>query len=349
MSRSKRQKRRSYTPADWENLPDEEILQFRVRDLGLQIHNSPVAEFIQKLHGELDSHGIRFHPPCYLADEWFCPDGIPIIGIPFCLAHPRLKRVEEKMMYEVEGGTAESCMKLLRHECGHAVNYAYGLYKRTRWRELFGHFSTRYSSSYGFQPYSRRYVTHLEGSYAQAHPDEDFAETFAVWLTPNSGWEEKYVDWPVVKKLRYVNHLMRAIGDRPPAAVARQTPWSAARMTSTLAAHYERKRKYLGEDFSGYYDASLKRLFSLKQASDPARKASKLLRRYRRQIMNGVSAWTGQRKYDIHQLVNKLVKRCDSLDLYANAPDTEMAVDVTAFVTAVANNVLRPGTRGKRE
>ena len=333
---------------DWDKLPDDEIMKIRVRDLNLQIQDSELEPLIERLYEELDAHGISFHPSCYLADEWFCPEKVPIIGIPFCLAHPRLKQIEQKMLYEVEGGTDESCMKLLRHECGHALNYAYDVYKKTRWRELFGLFSARYSDSYYYLPYSRRFVIHLEDNYAQSHPDEDFAETFAVWLTPNSNWEQKYQDWPVIKKLRYVDSLMKRIGSRPAVNTVRERPpWSASRMTSTLAAHYERKRKALGSEFQGFYDDSLEALFSSKPAG--ALRASRLLRHHRRELVDSVSRWTGHRKYDIRQLVNTLIARCDALNLYAKPTQTDNIIGLTSLLTAIAGNTLKPFRRYTRQ
>ncbi|MHC4618201.1 MAG: putative zinc-binding metallopeptidase [Planctomycetota bacterium] len=334
---------------DWEGLPDEEILRMRVRDLHVQIPGSPLEPLIQRLYDELEAKGIGFRPPCYLADEWLCPDKVPIMGIPFCLAHPRLKHIEQKMMLEVEGGTEQSCMGLLRHECGHALNYAYELYRRTRWRELFGPFSAAYSDSYYFRPYSRRYVIHLEDSYAQAHPDEDFAETFAVWLAPDSRWEQKYRGWPVIGKLLYVDGLARRIGDRPPLnTVQGRPPWSASRMTSTLAAHYERKRRELGSEFQGFYDDSLKVLFTTKHDSPSDLKASKLLRHNRRLLVNNVTRWTGHRKYDVQQLVNNLIGRCEALELYSRSDEAENVMGVTALLTAIASNTLRIARRSKR-
>jgi len=335
---------------NWEKLSDEEILQIRVRDLNLQIPGTELEPLIERLYKELDARGIRFHPPCYLADEWFCPEKVPIIGIPFCLAHPRLKHIEQKMLYEVEGGTEASCMKLLRHECGHALNYAYELYKKTRWRELFGLFSSRYSGSYYFQPYSRRYVIHLEDNYAQSHPDEDFAETFAVWLTPNSNWEQKYQGWPVIKKLRYVDGLMKRIGDQPPVNTVRESPpWSASRMISTLAAHYERKRRALGSEFQGFYDDSLETLFASKPGGSLSVKASRFLRQHRRELVDSVSRWTGHRKYDIRQLVNTLIARCDALELYARPGQIQSIIGLTALLTAIAGNTLKPFRRYTRQ
>ncbi|MDA1087082.1 MAG: hypothetical protein O2901_08715 [Verrucomicrobia bacterium] len=342
MARTLKPRSRVLSPSDWENLPDEELLPLRVRDLGLKIEDSPLQACVNQLYEELSARGLSFRPPCFLADEWFCPDKVPIIGIPFCLSHPRLKQIEQRKMYEVEGGVDASCMRLLRHECGHAINYAYDLYKRTRWRELFGAFSAHYSTIYHFQPYSRHYVMHLEDNYAQAHPDEDFAETFAVWLTPGSDWENKYAHWPVISKLRYVDNLMRRIGEKTPTNTQRQTPYSASRMTSTLEAYYARKRKYMGEDFPGYYDDSLKVVFSEARESAGATRAARVLRKFRKQIVKGVTAWTRHRKYDIHHLVRRLVRRCDALGLYTRSGEAETVIEVTALVCAIVDRALTP-------
>jgi hypothetical protein len=331
------------TPSQWENLSDEELLQLRVCDLGLAIPGTVLDERLARLHAELDERGIQFHPPAYLADEWLCPDKVPIIGIPFFLAHPRLTHLERKMMLEAEGRTDAWCMKLLRHECGHALNYAYLLYRRTRWRELFGPFSARYSSSYTTQPYSRRFVNHLEDNYAQAHPDEDFAETFAVWLAPHSRWRETYKGWPVLRKLAYVERVMGQIAGRPPLNTDHQTPWAAARMRSTLAVYYERKRRALGDDFPGYYDPALRRLFP-PSSSSPAEddtSAAAFLRRNRRRIVDSVAAWTHHRKYDIDKLVRKLILRCRELGGHVQHSELDTAVQVTALVAAIMSNVGR--------
>ena len=326
---------------DWEEMPDESLLQMRIRDLTLQIPGSLMEPYVERLYEELDAKGITFHPPCYLADEWLTPDKVPIVGIPFCLVHPRLRQLEQKLMYEVEGGTDDASMKLLRHECGHAINYAYQLYHRTRWRQLFGLFSVAYSNSYFYQPYSRRFVIHLKDNYAQSHPDEDFAETFAVWLMPESQWQEKYKDWPVLKKLRYVDNVMKDIADKAPRVTLKgQPPYSAVRMRSTLATHYERKRRVLGSEFQGFYDDSLRELFVMKHPAPSASKASQVLRAHRAQLVRNVTRWTGHRKYDIYQLVNRLAARCDELGLAARTGDQENMIGLTALLTAIASNTL---------
>src|ERR1700758_375860 len=162
----------------------QEILDKPIRDLGLKIEGSPLDRLVQQLYRELERKGLtRFHPACYLTDEWGCPSGEPVIGIPFYLAHPELSAFE-KEMNDLED--PREVMMYLRHEAGHAFNYAYKLYNTPEWKQLFGSFRRRYRDNYRPVPFSRNYVRHLAGWYAQKHPDEDFAETFAVWLTPRS-------------------------------------------------------------------------------------------------------------------------------------------------------------------
>ena len=293
-----RKRSKILSPKEWEKLPDSQLLDIPVRELGLKIEGTPLEDYVARLYDELAARGIGCRPPAYLADEWLCPDKIPVIGIPFYLAHRRLKSLERKMMLEVEGGTDTSCMKLLRHEAGHALNYAYELFKRTRWREHFGRFSAKYSENYDARPYSKQYVIHLRGNYAQAHPDEDFAETFAVWLGPENRWRDRYKGWPALKKLRYVDLVARRTLTQPPVVTKRETPWSAARMRSTLATYYERRRKHLKDDFPGYYDPALKRMFTEDPPDDLSEPASAFLKQWKRHIVDSVTMWTGERKFD---------------------------------------------------
>ena len=332
---------------NWEKLSNDELLQVRIKDLGLQISGSWLETAIELLHQELEAKDLCFRPSCYLSDEWLCPDKEPIIGIPFCLAHPRLISIEIEMMYEAEGDNQADCMKLLRHECGHAINYAYKLYTRTRWRELFGCFTTRYSDSYRYQPYSRRFVVHLDDHYAQAHPDEDFAETFAVWLSPQNQWQQKYAKWPALQKLVYVDSLMKKIGSRPPIVTApSSTPWAARRMRSTLGSYYERKRNQLGSEFKGYYDDSLKNVFSTELKNEKNVRAAKILRKHKRSIVDHLATWTGHRKFDLHKLINRITARCESLDLYA-ADDLKELIGVTAFLATIACGTGRNISQGR--
>jgi hypothetical protein len=115
------------------------------------------------------------------------------------------------MTREVEGGNRPWLMRILRHEAGHALDTAYRLRRRRRWRDVFGPASLPYPERYRARPGSRRYVHHLGGWYAQAHPTEDFAETFAVWLAPRSGWRRQYAGWPALGKIEMVDELMSEV------------------------------------------------------------------------------------------------------------------------------------------
>ncbi len=322
---------------------EEKLLSVRLCDLGLKIEGTWLEGCIDQLYRELDAKGIKFHPPCYLADEWLCPDGEPIIGIAFFLAHPRLKRLEHKMMLEVEGGNKTWCMKLLRHEAGHALNYAYGFYRRKKWREIFGPFSAEYGGSYKYRPYSKSFVRHLEEWYAQYHPDEDFAETFAVWLNPKSHWEEKYKGWKALKKLEYVDELMKEIADGPPRKAKGDKYWDISRMKTTLRTFYKRKRKLYEEEYPDFHDFCLKKICPERPAGEKGEKAYKIIRKYRREILDHVSKWTGEKKFIINRLLRDLIGRCRDLGLEAGPDEIRTVMSITSYVTAQIMHYLYTG------
>ena len=127
----------------------------------------------------------------------------------------------------------------LRHEAGHAFNYAYRLYRTPEWRDLFGPFRRPYRDDYHPVPFSRRFVRHIAGWYAQKHPDEDFAETFAVWLTPRSQWRKRYKGWGALAKLRYVDRMARRFRDTEPLRKRGQTDVTVEEMETTVEQFYE--------------------------------------------------------------------------------------------------------------
>src|SRR5215213_2010133 len=190
------------TPESWEG-ERRSLLDKRISELGLSVAGSMVERLQEQLYRELGQKGLRFRPPVYLSDQWGCPDGTPLIGVPFYLADPRLERIEAEMSFGVESD-AES-MRYLRHEAGHAFNYAFALHERPEWQQLFGSFSRPYRERYRANPFSRDHVRHILTWYAQKHPDEDFAETFAVWLTPDVDWASEYAGWPALAKLEYTD------------------------------------------------------------------------------------------------------------------------------------------------
>ena len=333
----------SSSPA-WENLDDATLLKWRVCELKVSIEGSPLAARITQLYEELHARGLQFRPPCYLATEWLCPDGVPAIGIPFYLVHSRLVRLEKTMMLEAEGADEKECMKLLRHEAGHAFNYAYKLYRRTRWRELFGSMTADYEPhEYYMRPYSRQYVVHLEDNYAQAHPDEDFAETFAVWLTPGLDWRARYAEWGALKKLEYVDHLMRQIAQHRPLVASGPRRWAAKNTRATLDKHYRQKRKEFATAYPGFYDKALHRLFTT-DAGDQV-SAARFLSRNRRKLVDTIALWARVPKYVADNIIRRLGARARELGLRLRGPEQDhllpAGICIASFVLEARERYLR--------
>jgi hypothetical protein len=327
----------------WADLPDEQLLDVRFNELGLQIEGSWLEARVASLREELHARGLTFEPHCWLSSEWFTPDGVPGIAIPFYLAHPRLMRLENAQMLEVEGGTPEWCMQILRHEAGHAFDNAYDLRKRRRRVRVFGSPSTPYPDFYLPKPYSKSFVLHLDSWYAQSHPDEDFAETFAVWLTPDSDWRVRYADWPALKKLEYVDELMREIAGQPPVVSARRRVDPLERLRSTLRRHYARKRAHYGVQHPDFYDRDLRRLFSNAAEHRRNLKASRFIYRIRRDVRRLVAEWTGSYQYTIDQVIQDVIRRCDELGLRLKYPEARTKLDFTMLLTVQTMNYLHSG------
>lgn len=330
-------------PAEWINLSDDELLERKISQLGLTLEATSLQPLVQQLYDELSQKGLAFHPPCFVGDEWFVPVGIPAIFVPFFLVNDRLRRLERKIILEVEGETPEWFMKLMRHEAAHAYSYAYRLYKRKKWQQTFGLASTQESEFYRPRPYSRSFVVHLDDWYAQSHPDEDFAETFAVWLTPGFNWNDRYRGWKAANKLEYVDQLMRSIAGQPP---LHQPAFKAPDydcLNIKLKTYYARKRKLYEDSYPDFYDNDLRQLFSAESQMPEHPKASHYLRRHRRPIMNSVCQWTNEKKYRVNKLLNRLIERCDALGLHVKHDDSNLNLQVSSYITTLVMNHLFTG------
>jgi hypothetical protein len=291
------------------------LLGLRFCDLKLKIERSPVAKRVRRLYRELDKRQIGFRPHVWLSEEWFSPDGVPGIAVPFYLAHPRLERLERRMMRNVEGGSAESAMRILRHEAGHAIDTAYRLRRRKRWREIFGPASLPYPDTYRARPGSRRYVQHLGEWYAQAHPCEDFAETFAVWLKPNSSWRRTYAQWPAFHKLEFVDELLENVrGTRPPVR-NREVVEPLRENTHTLADHYRRKLRRYSMYRRTVTDHLLERVFTAERLRRAPR-ASTFLRAHSLHLVNATMRELHAERYSVEQILRIVVERAEKLGLW---------------------------------
>jgi hypothetical protein len=328
---------------EWASWPDEKLLDLRFCDLDLRIETTDLEVQIQQLYRDLAEHGIGFRPHFWLSDEWFTPDGVPGVAIPFYLAHPRLARLELSHMLEVEGGTPEWCLRILRHETGHAIDNAYCLRRRRHRQQLFGKSSQEYPEHYIPRPYSKSYVRHLDPWYGQSHPDEDFAETFAVWLTPASQWRKRYADWPALKKLEYVDTLMQQIGTQEPLVTSRRRVEPLSRLRKTLRRYYQQKRERYGIDYPNVYDSELRRLFSAAPEFKRSITAARFLGRIRRDIRRTVAHWTGEYQYTIDQVLNDMIKRCQELKLRLVASEDQTRLDFAILLTVQTMNYLHSG------
>jgi len=327
----------------WASATDEELLQFRMCDLGVSIEGTDVEPRIAQLGAELDARGLKFRPHFWLSDEWFTPDGVPGIAIPYYLAHPRLAKLELAQMLEVEGGDPESCLRILRHEAGHAIDNAYQLRRRPTRRRTFGTPATPYPEYYTPKPYSKSFVHHLDHWYAQSHPDEDFAETFAVWLDPQSLWTTRYAGWPVQRKLEYMDRLMRELARRRPEVTSKRRVDPVSRLRKTLAEHYRKKREHYGLDHPDFYDSDLRNLFS--DAPEYAKNlaAARFVRRIRKESRATVASFTDSYQYTIDQLLEKIIVRCRELNLRLSESEAESRVDFLVFLTVQTMNYLHSG------
>jgi hypothetical protein len=326
-----------------DELKDEELLDVRLCDLPVKFSGTVLEERVERLHEELAERGLRFRPHVWLSEEWFCPDGVAGFAIPFYLAHPRLMKLERAQMLEVEGGTEKECLGIMRHEAGHALSNAFRLHHRRKWREHFGRFSEPYPNYYQPNPNSRDYVLHLGAWYAQAHPAEDFAETFAVWLAPASRWQKRYVSWPAMRKLRYVDELMSELEGKRPAAGGRGEVEPLSRITKTLREHYRKKRGHYSFQWPAYYDRDLKRTFSAEARHAAHQSAVSLLKRHRRELRHLVADVTGIHHYTVDQLLKSMIDRCKVLRLRVPLREQEAKQRALIMLTAYTMNIIHAG------
>jgi hypothetical protein len=312
------------------------LLSRRIKDLSLKIEGSYLEGLISRLYNELENAGILFKPKVYLSNGWGCPDGVPVIGIPFYLADKRLTQLEGQLSgSEVE--TETETMMLLRHEAGHAFNYAYLLYKELKWRQLFGRFDKPYVEDYRPVPFTARFVRHTPGWYGQKHPDEDFAETFAVWLTPGSNWKEIYTGTRALAKLLYVGRLAKEYGSKSPDITSEILDRPVQKMTMTLGAWYRAYRETYSNKITlpHVLDVDLRNLLP----ADRGVQADEVLRSRKGQLVKLVNGWTGINRHILSSLIEELISRFSASELKIEEREVEERItNIAVFITALAMN-----------
>jgi hypothetical protein len=333
----------SPVPADWPQLTDDELLALRLADLPLEIEGTVLEGRLAKLAAELEARELRLPIHFYISTEWFTSDGTTSMAVPFYLTHPRLERLEKAQMLEVEGSDPEWCMRILRHEAGHVIDNAFKLRLRRRRRALFGPSSLPYPERYDPKPYSRSFVLHLDPWYSQSHPDEDFAETFAVWLTPESDWRKRYEGWPALAKLEYVDELMRELRGNSPLVVDATEVDPLRGFRHTLKHHYRLKRRHYGVDYPTFYDRDLRRLFSDAPEFAANITAAQFIAKIRKPVRRVVASWTGIYQYTIDRVIEDMIARCRDLKLRLAIPEETARHEFTVLLTVQAMNYLHSG------
>jgi hypothetical protein len=314
---------------EWAHWAEDKLLKLRLKDLHLSVDGTWLEGCLHDLYDELEQRSLRIRPHVWLSDEWFSPDTTPGIAIPFYLAHPRLMRLERKMIIDVEGGTRRDCMRILRHETGHVIQNSFRLQRRRRWQELFGNSSTRYPSFYRPNPASKNYVQHLRLWYGQSHPDEDFAETFAVWLKPE-----------------YVDEVMAELAGQRSPAVRGAPVHPLSQIKTTLAHHYENKQALYAVETPRTYDRELHRIFSNDPKHRHSPTAASFIRKHRSHFRQTVARWTGEYQLTLDSLLDDMIDRCQELKLRAVGPERQLRTDFTVLLTAkTVHSLYSPSRR----
>ncbi|WP_425613589.1 putative zinc-binding metallopeptidase [Anatilimnocola sp. NA78] len=328
-----------------------------IRDLSLKVAGTRLEPLIRRLEAELLAKDITLlQPRVHLSTEWGVAFGSITIGIPFYLANAELTRLHDEEVGHIEGFNPADVLRYLRHETGHVVNYAYKLYEREDWVKFFGAITQPYEEDYRPVAFSKNFVSHLPGWYAQKHPDEDWAETFAVWLTPNTSWLEQYQDSPgALAKLHYCEQLMTNLKNTAPIIAIHEKDEDVGELTYSLEQYYQRIAGATDEKFPGL-DGSLRAIFLDREeweAQSPDSpdaistkiSAAALIRREERRIMAEVFRWTGHFPERTRVLIRALAQRAEVLDqVYYQASEAGMIIALTTFITSLAMNFVHRGS-----
>lgn len=273
---------------------------------------SRLKHYQQHLRSELGARGIYWVPHLWVSDEWFCPDGVPGIAMPFYLFHPQLMKIQKIQLGFVEGSTERQIMRLLRHELGHAIDNAYGLRKDSLRQQIFGSSRKAYPIRYLPNLYSTKYVNYLGDGYAQSHPDEDFAETFATWLDPKSDWVNRYHNTPAFEKLLCIDKIMKSLKSKKPKLTNKFCIEPYLTNKDSLKKYILKKRRSLRLDRLHYLDSAYKRHLQRNGIGPQSTLVGDYLALHREKLAQTVSDSTGEYKYLVERAINITIKRAQS-------------------------------------
>jgi hypothetical protein len=332
---------------DLDRCSTADLMRLKFSELPVTLAGTAVEVRALRVFAELAERGLCVRPSIWLAEEWYNPDGVNGFAIPFYLAHPRLIRLERKLMLEAEGVAERECLRILRHETGHAVDEAFQLFKSPDYRRIFGSSRRPYPTSYAIAPHSRDHVLHLNAWYAQAHPVEDFAETFAVWLRPRRLWRRQYRDWPALLKLEAVDRWMAGWAGRQPLMGNAEPVDLISANERTLAQHYDEKRAFYGIGSNTRFDRALRRIFPGTEGvgGGKGKSAVGVLRAIRTPLRKEVARPLGVSAYAVDQVLRKLIQRARALDLRHSRSTGDAISEVVDLVSRTTTDFIRNSPR----
>lgn len=314
------------------NAFERNLLKMPLSALEVSLETPVFAALKQQIFAELHERGLKFRPYFWISDEWFCPDGYAGVAVPFFLLDPELKKLERKMMGFVDGRDDREVLKILRHETGHAFENAFRLKQHLLRIKTFGSHTEPYPHSYRPRPYSRGYVHYLGKGYAQSHPDEDFAETFAVWLDPDSHWRARYAGLPALKKLKAMDFLMASFRGKNSNRCRRGRYSDISTLHMSLGDYYRRKQRY--------FRLQEKKSFIQQWGNS---ELQNYLRTHRFELVKAVSSSLGQPQYLVQQYMREVLKSESKAKHFSNSAKSFSAVQAFHLLVKGSRIYLEKG------
>ena len=290
------------------------LLERKLRDFNLNLNSILHTGAIDILKSELKRKELLFDPHIWIGDEWFSPTGVTGFAIPFYMFNRDLLNLEKKFIGFAEGENKEHFLKLLRHECAHAIDHAYFFKDDQNWKDIFGNYNRPYPQSYTFKKYTKNFVKHLPEGYAQSHPEEDWAETFAVWLNPSSQWRRKYEGWGCIHKLNYLDQLMKNYKNQKPNIILNKEIDSYEECDITLEEYFERKIKH----YKLKERPSTRHLRAIAHKDYSGEPLHDLLKLYEKQLSKKLSKDLNTTQYMLNKVLSDLKKTAKAEKLNIN-------------------------------
>ncbi|HTY62851.1 MAG TPA: putative zinc-binding metallopeptidase [Acidobacteriota bacterium] len=334
-----------------------EILHTAVNKLGLALKGTLIDEAIRRVREDMARVGItQLNPNFYLSNSYGCVAGTTNIAVGFYDCSEYLRQLNKEIrnwLYD-----PADILQIIRHEVGHAFCYAYKLYRTKEFRRLFkvkGHFFNTYTEHLGGRanPWSADFVNPAGDYYAQKHPDEDFAETFSVWLTPEVDWQDQFRSKPgALKKLSYVERVVSDFGrqgtllnnggsntlDMPVEQLSMTVAQFLGAKTAQMKTYRRRATSYVDGDLRELFQGSPRNL-PLHRFRREYRRGARFLRTYKRLLINRVSYWVGVEDFVVSDLIDKLAIRARATERFLKLADSEKKlIEVTAYLTTLCRN-----------